>query len=211
MNPEEIRKVLVAHKKWLEDEEGGERADLSGADLSDADLSGANLRRADLRYADLSDADLSSADLSDADLRDANLRRANLRRANMRRANMRRANLRRANLRGADLSGADLDFASLPLWCGSLKMLIDERIEKQVLYHLISIATDKTRYADLIDFANESHLVHVRNLPKLEAKDAETDDTETVLAKEAEAAEQHGGRSLCDASPESSAPRNTEG
>ena len=173
MNPEEIRKILIAHEKWLKDEEGGERANLSGV----------NLRRADLR-----DADLRDADLRDADLRRADLSGVNLRRADLRRADLRRADLRRADLRDADLRGADLDFASLPLWCGSLKMLIDERIEKQVLYHLISIATDKSRYAGLMDFANESHLVSERNLPKLEAKDAEI-DTETISAKEAEAAE----------------------
>ncbi|MGE4267145.1 MAG: hypothetical protein AB7F25_06900 [Deferribacterales bacterium] len=91
---------------------------------------------------------------------------------------------------GADLSGADLDFASIPLWCGSLKMRIDERIEKQVLYHLISIATDKVRYAELIDFANESHLVSDRGLSKLEAKNAETDNT--VSPKKAETVDKHG-------------------
>ena len=178
MNPEEIRKVLVAHKKWLKDEEGGERVDLRCADLRGADLMGADLRGANLNSANLSSANLSSANLNSANLSSANLSSANLS----------DANLRCADLMGADLRGADLDFASLPLWCGSLKMRIDERIEKQVLYHLISIATDKTRYADLIDFANESHLVSDRNLPKLEAKDAEI-DTETISAKEAEAAE----------------------
>lgn len=54
MTPEEIRKILIAHEKWREDEEDGERAN-----LSDADLSGANLRGANLSYANLSDADLT--------------------------------------------------------------------------------------------------------------------------------------------------------
>nr|DAG84204.1 MAG TPA: hypothetical protein [Caudoviricetes sp.] len=34
-----IKEILEKHKKWLNAEDGGERADLSGANLSDADLS----------------------------------------------------------------------------------------------------------------------------------------------------------------------------
>ena len=64
MDKEKLQLQIDKHTKWLNDEEGGERADLSGADLSGADLSGANLRSADLRSADLRSADLSGADLS---------------------------------------------------------------------------------------------------------------------------------------------------
>ena len=63
MTQEELNVVLEKHKKWLNDEDGGERAN-----LSDADLRGANLSDADLRGADLSGADLRGANLSDADL-----------------------------------------------------------------------------------------------------------------------------------------------
>jgi uncharacterized protein YjbI with pentapeptide repeats len=49
MNEEELQKALKLHVSWLKDE-GGERADLSGADLSGADLSGADLSGADLDY-----------------------------------------------------------------------------------------------------------------------------------------------------------------
>jgi hypothetical protein len=38
MTSEEIKNVLELHKKWLNKEQGGERADLSEADLSEADL-----------------------------------------------------------------------------------------------------------------------------------------------------------------------------
>lgn len=38
MTREEIKKVLELHKKWLNNEQSGERADLRGADLSEADL-----------------------------------------------------------------------------------------------------------------------------------------------------------------------------
>lgn len=46
--------------------------------------------------------------------------------------------LRRAYLRRAYLTGADLDYSCLPLWCGGLKMHIDNRQAIQILYHLLS-------------------------------------------------------------------------
>ena len=64
---EKLAEILENHKKWLADD-GGCRANLSGADLSRANLSWANLSRANLSWADLSRADLSWADLSGADL-----------------------------------------------------------------------------------------------------------------------------------------------
>ncbi|MCU0079318.1 pentapeptide repeat-containing protein [Extibacter muris] len=64
----EIKNILELHKKWMINEEGGIRADMSYADLSGANMSGA-----DLSYADLSCADLRHANLSDADLRRADL------------------------------------------------------------------------------------------------------------------------------------------
>ena len=79
----DLKQILELHKKWLDNEAGGKRADLSGADLSDAYLSGADLRGADLRGADLSGADLRDADLSRADLRGVDLWDANLRGANL--------------------------------------------------------------------------------------------------------------------------------
>lgn len=39
----ELKEILKKHKKWLNDEEGGERANLSYADLSGADLRNADL------------------------------------------------------------------------------------------------------------------------------------------------------------------------
>ena len=73
MTRDELKEVLELHKKWLNDEPDGQKANLRGANLSYANLSDANLSGADLSYADLSDANLSGADLSDADLRYANL------------------------------------------------------------------------------------------------------------------------------------------
>ena len=111
MNGEEIRIVLEKHEKWLNNELGGIRADLSGADLRGANLYGANLIRADLSGADLYEADLSGADLREANLRGANLYEADLSGADLREANLRGADLRGADLRGADLRGANLRLA----------------------------------------------------------------------------------------------------
>ena len=69
MTQDELKVILDKHAKWLNGEEGGERADLHSA----------NLRGADLSSADLRGADLCGANLRDADLRDANLSGANLR------------------------------------------------------------------------------------------------------------------------------------
>ena len=43
MTRNEISEILRKHKMWIDDEEGGERANLRRADLSGADLRGANL------------------------------------------------------------------------------------------------------------------------------------------------------------------------
>ena len=50
---ERLAELLAKHKAWLNNEDGGERADLRSADLRSADLSYADLRSADLRSADL--------------------------------------------------------------------------------------------------------------------------------------------------------------
>ena len=89
-----LNEILEKHLKWLNDENGGERADLSGADLL-----GANLRLANLSGADLLGVNLYRADLSGADLLGANLYRADLS----------GADLSGANLRGANLSGAEIE------------------------------------------------------------------------------------------------------
>ena len=88
---EQLDDILRKHALWINNESGGERANLSGADLYQANLRGA----------DLSGADLSGADLYQANLRGADLRGANLSEANLSEANLSEANLSEANLRGA--------------------------------------------------------------------------------------------------------------
>ena len=63
-----LSEILKKHLSWINDEPGGEKADLSYADLSYADLRYANLSYANLRYANLRSADLSYANLRSANL-----------------------------------------------------------------------------------------------------------------------------------------------
>ena len=73
MDNEKLKEILERHRKWLNDEDGGERAN-----LYEANLYGANLREADLREADLREADLYGANLREANLYGTNLYGANL-------------------------------------------------------------------------------------------------------------------------------------
>ena len=78
MKQAELDEILAKHKKWLNDEDGGERANLQDA------------------------------------------------------------NLRGANLLNANLQDANINFCSWPIWCGSLKVHIDDKIGIQLLYHAVS-------------------------------------------------------------------------
>ena len=109
MESESLSGIIEKHRKWLDGEDGGERADLQDANLRGADLQDANLRGANLRGADLRGANLRGADLQDADLRGANLR------------------------------GADLDLSCLPLWCGGSRFKADMRLVRQILAHVCTI------------------------------------------------------------------------
>ena len=159
---QELQIILEKHKRWLNGEYGGERANLRGADLRLSDLSGAYLNGAYLNGANLRESDLSGADLSGADLRVANLRGADLSGADLRRADLRGADLRRANM-----IKSDLDFSCLPLWCGGLDINIDDRQAKQIAYHLVrnvlysknTSKEAKEAVKPLVDFANGFHRV----------------------------------------------------
>ena len=67
----ELKAIIYKHAKWARGEDGGERADLSGADLRGADLCNANLCGANLRNASLCDADLRDAKNTDKTAWDA--------------------------------------------------------------------------------------------------------------------------------------------
>ena len=66
MTTEKLNEILEYHKKWLNNESDGIRADLRNANLIRADLRNADISGADLRNANLSLADLSGANLSGA-------------------------------------------------------------------------------------------------------------------------------------------------
>ncbi|EAC9164538.1 pentapeptide repeat-containing protein [Listeria monocytogenes] len=97
MKKEELDIILENHGKWLRDE-GGERADLTGADLRHTNLTNAVLSGADLRHTNLTNAVLSGADLRHANLTNADLSGADLRHANLTNADLRHANLTNAVL-----------------------------------------------------------------------------------------------------------------
>ena len=59
MTQTELEEKIELHKKWLNNEPGGERANLSGEDLPGADLNSVNLRGADLSGVNLSGANLT--------------------------------------------------------------------------------------------------------------------------------------------------------
>jgi len=143
MNQDELDAILQKHKLWLDDADGGIRADLKGANLRGAGLWGAVLRGADLRGADLRGADLRGADLRGADLSDA-------------------------DLRGADLRGADLDYSCFPLWCGSKGMIVDRRIAAQIAAHFCALECDDADYIAareaILEFAQTSHRAKVLGL-----------------------------------------------
>ena len=151
----DLDEVLRLHGLWLNDEEGGKRADLTGADLIGADLEGADLRGADLIGADLRRADLRRADLEGADLTEANLTGA--------------------DLTGANLRRADLDYAAWPLWCGSLDVKADRRLAAQLAYHFCRIdfgddAMCLVAQDALLTLANEFHRVGEHGIPPIKQR-----------------------------------------
>lgn len=180
MEMTELKNILALHEKWLNEEEGGERADLHGADLDhvcldNVDFRNANLREvsfrdavitnSDFRGADLCDADFRFAFLQDSDFSAANLKDADFTYANLRNADFYNADLMGADLGEADIKGVDFDYACLPLWCGSLNAHFDDKQLKQIAYHLVKAGLQsknasyetKEELKKLIPFANEFH------------------------------------------------------
>lgn len=95
----ELNAIIKRHEMWLNDEEGGEYADLSNADLRGMDLGSANLRLAGLQDSNLYLACLAYANLEGADLRGTNLRGTTLCGADLLNAKLQGVNLQWADLR----------------------------------------------------------------------------------------------------------------
>ena len=176
----ELKTILALHKKWLNEEEGGERADLHGADLDhvcldNVDFRNANLREvsfrnavitnSDFRGADLYEADFRFAFLQDSDFSAANLKDADFTCANLCNADFFNADLMGSDLKEANIKGVDFDYACLPLWCGSLNAHFDDKQLKQIAYHLVKAGLQsknasyetKEELKKLIPFANGFH------------------------------------------------------
>ena len=113
ISKEELKEILAKHKKWLNDEDGGEKANLSAANLSGLNLANVNLQYANLHHVNLQDAFLQGVNLKGADLSFAELGGAYLKDATLREANMENADLSYANLSYASLRGACLTMAYL--------------------------------------------------------------------------------------------------
>lgn len=139
MTQQKLREILDKHTKWLNEEDGGERADLNGADLCGLSLRYADLSEANLFDANFFGANLRGASLIGADLRYANLIGANLTDAILICADLRYANFSLATLNGAILDGANYTGTILNLQCseeGSFiawKKLLDDNIAKLLI------------------------------------------------------------------------------
>ena len=152
---EELTEILEKHKKWLNKEPGGERAELRGCDLSGSDLCDC----------DLSGSDLSYSNLSRSDLRYSNLRGCNLRHSDLSDCDLRYSDLGGSDLRHSDLSGCNFDFACLPHWCGSLSAHFDDRQIIQIIYHAVKAGLASPNVSDdvkaelrkVIPLANRFH------------------------------------------------------
>lgn len=118
MTQDELDKILEAHKKWLNGDKDGVRANLHGTFLRNVNLYNANLSDADLSCAYLCGVDLSHVCLRGADLHGAYLNgidfnHVDLSYTNLKYATLTRTNLIYANLSGADLTGVDLRHADI--------------------------------------------------------------------------------------------------
>lgn len=113
----DIDKALHLHKKWINGDDGGVKADLSGVVLCGVDLTRVDLRMAVLAGADLTESRLIEANLYKADLSGSRLTGSILRGANLREADLDSADLSEADLQGVNLIGASLVSTDL---CGAL-------------------------------------------------------------------------------------------
>jgi len=113
MDANVLKTILENHRKWLNGEPGGVKANLVRADLEGANLEGADLTKANLEGANLEGANLEGAYLWGANLRGADLTKANLEGADLSSTNLSGAKLKNTDFSGADLRNADLRNADL--------------------------------------------------------------------------------------------------
>jgi hypothetical protein len=109
----ELAEIIEKHRKWLDGEEGGDRASFDGARLEGARFDGARLDRASFDGARLEGARFDGARLYRASFDGARLDGARLEGARLEGARFDGARLDRARLEGARLEGARFDGARL--------------------------------------------------------------------------------------------------
>ena len=90
---------------------------------------------------------------------------------------MQEADMQRADMRWANMQRANIDYACWPLWCGSLRAYIDDRIAIQLLYHVLSpvyyspYVSDELKRAlltsELVAIANRFHRVAIGDCGEL--------------------------------------------
>jgi hypothetical protein len=150
--------------------------DLTGTNFSNTNfwqtnLSGANLTDANLENSDFSYANLIDVNFTNANLWQANFNCANLTNSNLTGANLEGANLTKANMENTNLKEAHIDLASWPLWCGSINVVVDDHILKQIGYHWIVLMTpDKIKELGLekaVEFVNGYHKIRSKRCPKI--------------------------------------------
>ena len=138
MNQEELDIVIERSEKYWNGEPEGEIAKLNGAVMIGLDMRAANMRDADMSDANIRDAYMSGTDMSWANMSGTDMRSAYMSGANMHGTNMSWADICGAYINDADMKGTNIDYSCWPLWCGSLRAQIDERIARQLLYHVLS-------------------------------------------------------------------------
>ncbi len=90
-------------------------------------------------------------------------------------------NLRGTDLKGSNLRDANLDFSCLPLWCGGFNFKIDERLAKQLVYHIINLMqysdleVDKIFKKEVYNWLKDSHLISKHGMSILEHKELENE------------------------------------
>jgi uncharacterized protein YjbI with pentapeptide repeats len=181
MTQEEVNDVVRKHGLWLEEKEGGKRAIFVEKSLKRLDFRGANLASAHFYKSDLTGANFCASELSWATFYLSNFQHVNFSYSDLSftvfeetdlfGVNLKCANLHKAYLKGINLNEAILDYSDLPLWRGSLNVIVDEKIAAQIAYHFCSLNCNSKEFIKLrnsmLNFANKFHLVG-ENCEKLE-------------------------------------------
>ncbi len=116
--------ILAEHKRWLEEEVGAKRANLSGYDLRGINLSGRDLRGINLSGSNLSESDLSESDMSGCNLSCSNLYGSNLSESDLNMSDLSHSDLSNSDLSHSDLGHSDLSHSYMSgcnLSCSNLR------------------------------------------------------------------------------------------